>query len=73
MKRRHEQSNDPTTTLTVRLPRSLVEDIDRNRQDRAVHVPRNTWIAEAVVEKLDRAQDGKSDRGHKNGERDGSR
>ena len=41
-------------TLTVRVPRSLVSDIDTGRKARAVRVPRNTWILEAVVEKLDR-------------------
>ena len=29
-------------------------DIDRERNGRPVRVPRNTWILEAVVEKLDR-------------------
>jgi hypothetical protein len=40
--------------LTVRVPRAIVSDIDHERKARAVRVPRNTWILEAVVEKLDR-------------------
>lgn len=40
--------------LTVRVPRAVVSDIDRQCNDRLVRVPRNTWILEAVVEKLDR-------------------
>jgi predicted neutral ceramidase superfamily lipid hydrolase len=47
-------SDEDVATLTVRVPRALVSVIDHERKARAVRVPRNTWILEAVVEKLDR-------------------
>lgn len=49
-----KQTSEDVAALTVRVPRTLVSDIDRERKIRAVRVPRNTWILEAVVEKLDR-------------------
>ena len=48
------EPDDDVAALTVRVPRALVSDIDQERKARAVRVPRNTWILEAVVEKLDR-------------------
>ncbi|WP_226782223.1 hypothetical protein [Oceaniglobus trochenteri] len=54
----NEPDND-ITALTVRVPRALVSNIDHERKARAVQVPRNTWILEAVVEKLDREKQGK--------------
>jgi hypothetical protein len=53
-----KQTDEDVTALTVRVPRALVSDIDRDRKARAVRVPRNTWILEAVVEKLDREKHG---------------
>lgn len=47
-------TEEDVAALTVRVPRELVIDIDRERNGRTVRVPRNTWILEAVVEKLDR-------------------
>ena len=47
-------TEEDVAALTVRVPRELVIDIDRERNGRPVRVPRNTWILEAVVEKLDR-------------------
>jgi len=52
------ESDDDVAALTVRVPRALVSDIDHERKARAVRVPRNTWILEAVVEKLDREKQG---------------
>lgn len=48
------ETDEDVAALTVRVPRALVSDIDHERKARAVRVPRNTWILEAVVEKLDR-------------------
>jgi len=50
--------DEDVAALTVRVPRALVSDIDHERKARAVRVPRNTWILEAVVEKLDREKHG---------------
>lgn len=49
-----KETDEDVAALTVRVPRGLVSDIDHDRKARAVRVPRNTWILEAVVEKLDR-------------------
>jgi len=40
--------------FTVRLPAEMVEAIDAECSRRAGNVSRNTWIAEAVQEKLTR-------------------
>ncbi len=53
-----KETDDDVAALTVRVPRALVSDIDHERKSRAVRVPRNTWILEAVVEKLDREKQG---------------
>jgi hypothetical protein len=58
MEKEAKPSDEGMTALTVRVPRVLVEDIDHKRNARAVRVPRNTWILEAVVEKLDRERYG---------------
>lgn len=54
MAKRLKDDDQPVAALTVRVPRTLVSDIDHERKARAVRVPRNTWILEAVVEKLAR-------------------
>lgn len=54
MVKRLKETDEDVAALTVRVPRALVSDIDHERNARAVRVPRNTWILEAVVEKLDR-------------------
>jgi hypothetical protein len=53
-----KKADEEVAALTVRVPRALVSDIDQERKARAVRVPRNTWILEAVVEKLDREKQG---------------
>lgn len=53
-----KETDEDVAALTVRVPRALVSDIDHDRKARAVRVPRNTWILEAVVEKLDREKQG---------------
>lgn len=37
------------TTVTLRLPKDLIDKIDELRAEKPFGVPRNTWIAEAVV------------------------
>ena len=49
-----KETEEDVAALTVRVPRALISDIDQERKTRAVRVPRNTWILEAVVEKLGR-------------------
>lgn len=58
MVKRPKETDEDVTALTVRVPRALVSVIDQERKARAVRVPRNTWILEAVVEKLDREKGG---------------
>lgn len=53
-----KETDEDIAALTVRVPRTLISDIDQERKTRAVRVPRNTWILEAVVEKLDREKRG---------------
>ena len=67
MAKRQKETEEDVTALTVRVPRTLVGDIDHERKARAVRVPRNTWILEAVVEKLDREK-----RGLRNGAQQGA-
>ena len=40
--------------LNLRLPAETFEDIDASRQARPGNISRNTWITEAVEEKLAR-------------------
>lgn len=54
MAKQLKETDEDIAALTVRVPRALVSNIDHERKARAVRVPRNTWILEAVVEKLDR-------------------
>lgn len=54
MAKGERQLQENVAALTVRVPRTVVSDIDQERQAGAVRVPRNTWILEAVMEKLDR-------------------
>ena len=58
MAKEMKEADEEVAALTVRVPRALVSDIDQERKARAVRVPRNTWILEAVVEKLDREKQG---------------
>ena len=62
-----KETDEDVAALTVRVPRAIISDIDQERKGRAVRVPRNTWILEAVVEKLDREK-----RGLRNGARHGA-
>ena len=40
--------------VALRIPASLLEDIDNALQKRSIRMPRHTWILEALAEKLDR-------------------
>lgn len=39
--------------LILRVPESLVERMDKAAKARRVKTPRNTWLIEAVLDKLD--------------------
>ncbi|MDS0773422.1 hypothetical protein [Escherichia coli] len=43
-----------TVRLSLRLPKWLCTEIDQLRSDRPGSISRNTWIAEAIKEKLER-------------------
>jgi len=47
---------------SLRLDLQVWEKIDRERGRRAGSVSRNTWITEAILEKLSREQDDKKPR-----------
>lgn len=50
----HKDSRDRLARFSVRLPAEMVEAIDAECSRRAGNVSRNTWITEAVQEKLAR-------------------
>lgn len=39
--------------VTLRLPRKLIARFDQIRESQPIAVPRNTWIAEAVVKRVE--------------------
>ena len=53
------QKSGPRTRHSLRLDRALYGQIDRARFQRPGNVSRNTWITEAILEKLDREQEQK--------------
>ena len=55
-------------TLTVRVPTDVLADVDLARSKRDVQIPRNTWILEALVEKL-----GRETKAYKEGGTDGTK
>ncbi|MGA3705787.1 ribbon-helix-helix domain-containing protein [Ralstonia nicotianae] len=50
--------NAKTERITVRLPDDMLAEIDAECSRRIGNVSRNTWILEAVQEKLSRAGSG---------------
>lgn len=47
------QNENGRLAVTLRLPRELIDRIDRIRESQAITVPRNTWIAEAVARRVE--------------------
>ncbi len=47
-------------TVNLRLPPSLLTQIDASLDGRRVKTPRHTWILEALLEKLEREEQGKN-------------
>lgn len=56
MKNGSRKLDEDVAALTIRVPRAIVSDINSERIARSVKVPRNTWILEALVEKLQRSR-----------------
>ena len=54
--RKSMERNGSPAAVTVRPPGELRDQIDQQLSSRVIHIPRNTWILEAVVEKLQREQ-----------------
>lgn len=44
--------------MTLRLPSELSNRIEAVLQKRAFKLPRHTWLLEAVIEKLEREEEG---------------
>lgn len=57
MKNGSRKLEEDVAAVTIRVPRAIVNDIDTERIARSVKVPRNTWIFEALVEKLRRERE----------------
>ncbi len=47
------QGENGRLAVTLRLPKELIDRIDRIRESQAITVPRNTWIAEAVARRVE--------------------
>lgn len=47
-----EGEEDPRTKITVRIKKSLVERLEMASKERPLKTPANTWITEAIIEKL---------------------
>ena len=54
MKAIRNESRAHLGRINLRLPSEMLEAIDAERSQRVGNVSRNTWIAEAVQEKLSR-------------------
>ncbi len=48
------QEKAATTAVPLRLPRSILERVDRAVAASPIPLPRNTWILHALLEKLER-------------------
>lgn len=44
----------PVTQVALRVPSDLLARLDAARSARPVRLPRNTWILEAIADKLER-------------------
>jgi hypothetical protein len=43
---------DGEVRFTLRIPKKLIEGIDKSRKSRVGNISRNQWILEAIAEKL---------------------
>ena len=44
----------PERQVVLRMPKNILDQVDNAVRQRAVRIPRHTWLLEAIVEKLDR-------------------
>lgn len=47
------QENTEEVRFTLRIPKKLIENIDKDRANRVGNVSRNQWILEAIASQLD--------------------
>jgi hypothetical protein len=47
-----EEEVDPRIKLTLRIKKSVIERLEMASKDRPLKTPANTWITEAILEKL---------------------
>jgi metal-responsive CopG/Arc/MetJ family transcriptional regulator len=60
---RTASNSRPLDRINLRLPAEMLAKVDHRRSRRAGNVSRNTWIVEAIEEKLARSGDAKPDEG----------
>jgi predicted HicB family RNase H-like nuclease len=53
-----EENHDKERIFNLRVPESLVRQVDALRKRRAGKISRNTWILEAIADKVEREQGG---------------
>ena len=53
---RHEEvaNENDTTTVILRIPGRILQRVDASVSARPIKTPRNTWILEALLEKLEK-------------------
>jgi hypothetical protein len=49
-----KEENKEDKQVLVRIPKDLLEKVDALAQSRRIRTPRNTWIVEALFEKVER-------------------
>ena len=47
-------SDKATTSFTLRVPRDILQRVDDHRNNQSYKVPRQQWIMEAVMQRLER-------------------
>ena len=57
-KKKEKQQRD-VVPISLRLPREFSERIETVLEKRALKIPRHTWLLEAVIEKLEREEEGR--------------
>ena len=57
-----QSADRATQSVVLRLPASMLKEIDDVLGRRTVRIPRHTWVLEAVAEKLHRERTGKGGR-----------
>jgi predicted HicB family RNase H-like nuclease len=50
----HEDNEEQERVFNLRVPESLVKEVDALRKRRTGKISRNTWILEAIADKIQR-------------------